>query len=431
MRKPNGHRCSISLRVVAIALGFVLVSLDVTNQVAQAQTFTVLHRFAGFSTDGRSPQSALVRDGAGNLYGTTLYGGKYGGGTVFRLDTAGKPTILLNFFRDTNLDYGFHPTASLVRDARGNLYGTNQFGGDLTCEVPNGCGTVFKLAPTGTRTALHRFKTTDGAHPQAGLIADSAGNLYGTTFTGGDLTCHAFPFPGCGVVFKLDPTGKLTILHKFTGSPDGALPVGRLVRDAAGNLYGATGKGGDAHCQCGTIFKIDVNGTESVLFAFRNFTGEGMFPGGGLVLNAATGNLFGTTGETEQIGGVYCGTIFVVASGTLSFLHQFTETEGIGPSGDLILDTAGNLYGTTVAGGDLICTNAGSGCGTVFKWSPSTGLTDLYRFTGTADGNFPEAGLLRDAAGNLYGTASLGGLFPNVCATFGLSGCGVVFKITP
>ena len=428
MRKPNEQRGSMSLEATSQAV-LVAVLMIFTIQTVRAQVFTVVHHFNGFPNDGAFPLTNLVQDTAGNLYGTTSQAGTFGGGTVFKLDPTGKKTVLFNFFKDTRLDAGFHPFAGLTLDAAGNLYGTTVTGGDHTCDPPFGCGTVFKLDPTGRLTVLHRFHGLDGDQPFAGLVLDAAGNLYGTT-AGGGVSTFCNGFIGCGVVFKLDTTGKLSVLHGFTNSPDGATPAADLVLDTVGNLYGTTGRGGDSDCRCGTIFKIDATGAETILHTFRGFVGEGIGPDGGLVLDATTGSLYGTTSGTSQIGGSGPGTIFVLQSGTLSVLHQFTKSEG-SPGGDLVLDKAGNLYGTTVDGGFLTCKRtSGFGCGTVFKWSPLTGLAELYRFTATSDGYFPEAGLFRDAAGNLYGTTFRGGFFDDECGTSDV-GCGVVFKITP
>jgi uncharacterized repeat protein (TIGR03803 family) len=212
----------------------------------------------------------------------------------------------------------------VVRDSVGNLYGTTNYGGDLGCYSPDGCGTVFKIDRTGKESVLHAFTgASDGAFPKGALIRDSEGNLYGTTYEGGNESCG----PGCGVVFQLNPAGKEIILHSFTGPPDGKWPDGQtagpgLVRDAAGNLYGTTQFGGAAGgCYgdgCGTIFKLDASGHETVLYSFTG----------------------GADGSVPQ---------------------------------DLILDAAGNLYGTTnfggYSGGDC-ARNYYVGCGVVFKLSP-------------------------------------------------------------
>jgi uncharacterized repeat protein (TIGR03803 family) len=215
-----------------MALLFVLVSGLVATQSAQAQAFTVLHSFTG--SDGAAPYAGLVRDGMGNLYGTTSAGGAYAHGTVFKLDITGKLTILHSFAGGD----GAFPTGRLIRDYKGNLYGTTFDGG-----ISNH-GVVFELNPVGQQTMLYRFTGgSDGQYPYAGLLREAGGNLYGTTLRGGSGTGYCDP-PGCGVVFKLDVTGKETVLYNFQWQEDGADPLGNLVMDGQGNLYGTTEIGG-------------------------------------------------------------------------------------------------------------------------------------------------------------------------------------------
>jgi uncharacterized repeat protein (TIGR03803 family) len=217
---------------------------------------SILYSFTGGS-DGHSPWGKLIKDVQGNLYGTTLYGGRADSeaGVVFKLDVNGTLTVLHAF---SGLADGGSPLAGLVKDEAGNLYGTNTQGGDFSCQLPYGCGVVFKIDNTGVFSVLHTFHGTDGASPAASLVRDNAGNLYGTTVTGGDLSCFPYGY-GCGVVFKVDTGGNETVLHSFGGA-DGALPYASLLRDAAGNLYGTTSMGGDLNCSppfgCGTVFRI-------------------------------------------------------------------------------------------------------------------------------------------------------------------------------
>jgi uncharacterized repeat protein (TIGR03803 family) len=402
-------RISISTSVafaVALMLGFTASAPS-----AQGQTFTVLHAFKG-GTDGEGPNGGVVRDPAGNLYGTTSYGGSFNFGTVFKLDTTGHETVLYSFTGGAD---GAIPLAGVILDSAGNLYGTTEHGGDLTCNSGAGCGTVFKVDRAGEETVLYSFTTAaDGAGtPFAGVIRDAAGNLYGTTADGG-------PFYS-GTVFKLDTTGKETVLYTFTGGrggTDGYLPSGALIRDAAGNLYGDTQLGGNY--SFGTLFKVDSTGKETVLYRFRGGS-SGDEPVGSLIMDKA-GDLYGTT----QGGGTfYDGTVFKLNPvGNKTVLYNFgSGSDGSLPVAGVIADTAGNLYGTTAYGGT-------SNVGTVFKLDKTGKETALYSFTGRADGALPVAGLIRDAAGNLYGTAYYGGdLSGSPCA--GLGGCGVVFKIAP
>jgi uncharacterized repeat protein (TIGR03803 family) len=264
-----------------------------------------LHSFAGPPTDGALPEAGLIGDEAGNLYGTTAYGGKSGYGAVFKLSEGGKESVLYSFIGGAT--DGEYPIAGLVRDSAGNLYGTTYSGGDLTCSPGSGfgCGTVFKLSPTGKERVLYSFTGADGALPQAGLIRDSAGNLYGTTVYGGDFSCGVL---GCGTVFKLDGTGQESVLYSFgtEGAFDGTAPYAGLFRDTAGNLYGTTLLGGAESSLCGTVFKLDTEGTKTTLHSF-GATGDGCAPYGGLVQDA-TGNLYGTTehgGGTSSLGTVF------------------------------------------------------------------------------------------------------------------------------
>jgi len=255
---------------------------------------TILHSFAG-TPDGEDPRSVLVRDAAGNLYGTTQYGGTNGGfGTIFKLDTNGKLTLLHSFAGTPD---GEDPYAGLLRDKAGNFYGTTQFGG-----TGGGFGTVFKMDAKGKLTLLHSFRgTPDGVNPLAGLLQDAAGNLYGTTEYGG-------ADGGYGAVFKLTAKGKLTLLHSFAGMPDGENPYSRLIRDAAGNFYGTTFYGGTSGY--GTVFKLDTAGKLTILHSF-NYSPDGAHPIAGLIIDKA-GNLYGTTsaGGDLSCGFSGCGTVF-------------------------------------------------------------------------------------------------------------------------
>lgn len=299
---------------------------------------------------------------------------------------------------------GSLPKASLIMDAAGNFYGTTYAGGAF------GWGTVFKLDPAFNETVLYSFTGyADGGGPVANVIRDSVGNLYGMTFWGGDPYCY------CGTVFKLDGSGNLTVLLTFTGSFDGSDPLGGLIRDAAGNLYGtaATGPGASA----GNVFKLDTAGNETVLHTFGQL-GDGNGPRG-LIVDRA-GNFYGVTGG----GGQYNGGIVYkldINTGSETVLYSFGGgADGALPWGGLILDDLGNLYGTTNQGGAY-------GRGTVYKLDPAGNETVLYSFTGKgADGQYPYGSLLRDSAGNLYGTASSGA--DNYCKV-GVLGCGTVFKL--
>jgi uncharacterized repeat protein (TIGR03803 family) len=305
---------------------------------------TTLHSFTG-GTDGGNPNASLVRDAAGNLYGTAFSGGAFGGGTVFKVDTTGDFTVLYSFAAYPN--DGEAPFAGLIRDAEGNLYGTTSSGGVYFD------GTVFKLDASGNETVLHSFNGTDGLLPFAGLVADAAHNLYGTTFQGGTF--------GGGTVFKLDAAGTETVLHSFSkGNPSAV-----LLRSAAGNLYGTAAVGGSTGS--GAVFKLsDTTGKGTALYNF-NGAPDGVEPTAGLVRDTA-GNFYGTT---FLGGGSGAGTIFKLdTTGKETVLYSFTGgTDGGNPESSLVMDAQGNLYGTTYLGGALSCFPP-NGCGVVFKLTP-------------------------------------------------------------
>ncbi|HLW89080.1 MAG TPA: choice-of-anchor tandem repeat GloVer-containing protein [Terriglobales bacterium] len=299
----------------------------------------------------------------------------------------------------TGVEDGGQPYAQLVSDDVNNAYGTTAVGGDLSSCGGTGCGVVFRIQRSGGYKVLYAFTGgTDGANPWSGLLRDASGNLYGTTEAGG-----AFGF---GTVFKIGPSGRKTILYNFAGGTDGAYPFGALITDGAGNLYGTTYKGGAS--SAGTVFKVSAAG-ETVLYSFKGGT-DGQNPYAGLIRDAA-GNLYGTTfGD----GIVTHGTVFrLTPSGKETVLHVFTggSDGGFPYYGSLVTD-AGDLYGTTSFGG------AHSYFGTIFKVDRTGLFSVVYSFTGGPDGGQPDASLIRDAAGNLYGVTVGGGDF----------GHGVIFK---
>jgi uncharacterized repeat protein (TIGR03803 family) len=294
---------------------------------------------------------------------------------------------------------GEHPTRNLIRDSGGNIYGVAYEGG------ASGFGAVFKLDKTGKESLVYSFGSgTDGEYPGSGLIEDAKGHLYGTTGYGGAS--------GNGTVYKLSKSGKETILHSFTGA-DGQYPFGNLLRDSAGTLYGTTSMGGTSGN--GTVFKLAKNAKETVLHSFAGGK-DGANPYAGLVQDAK-GNFYGTTySGGAGCNGFDCGTVFKVGPrGKEIVLHAFALTDGHYPDfGTLVRDKAGNLYGTTYAGGK-------ADMGVVFRVGSSGKESVLYSFKGGADEGFPAAGLIEDKAGNFYGT-TLG----NPPTTY-----GTAFKLVP
>ena len=352
---------------------------------AQAPTEILLHSFAeGFPT-GANPYSGVIRDSAGNLYGTTYAGGAANAGVVYRVNTAGRQTVLYSFTGGAD---GGQPQTGVIRDSAGNLYGTTYVGG------ASGYGVVYKVDAAGQETVLYSFTGgADGGWPYAGVIRDSAGNLYGTTSAGG--TARA------GVVFKLDTAGNETVLYNFTGGTDGGAPIAGVVRDSAGNLYGTAGGGIVSACQrgCGVVYKLDTAGRETVLYTFTGGA-DGANPSEGVIGDSA-GNLYGTTsgGGLANAGVVYK----LDKAGHETVLYSFTGgADGGSPFKGVIRDSEGNLYGTASSGGTPCC------AGVVFKVSASGQETVLYTFTGGTGGSYPN-GVIRDSAGNLYGTTGGGG----------------------
>ena len=392
---------------LSITLRATLATLTLTAFVTTtwAATEKVLHRFNCNGTEPNGPYARLTFDTAGNLYGTTNGCGPYLGGTVFELKPkagGGYTEKVLHSFNPNGKD-GAYPDADLIFDVSGNLYGTTYGGGAF------GDGTVFELTPKASggwaEKVLHSFNRKDGTNPRAGLIFDAAGNLYGTTLGGGTNDN--------GTVFELMPKADggwaERVLHDFKlDDADGAGPYATLVFDGAGNLYGTTSGGGTYGF--GTVFelmpKAGRNWAEKVLHDFKPFVnGDGANPDAGLIFDAA-GNLYGTTSD----GGHYdtYGTVFEltpVAGGrwTEKVLHSFNiGAGGYSPVASLIFDAVGNLYGTTPTGG------AGD-YGTVFELTPVAGgrWTEkvLHRFNGK-DGSYPYGSVIFDGSGNLYGTTS-------------------------
>jgi len=397
MTKMVPHETAISRMPagrVALALAVVLLPVLISIQPAQAQKFNVLYNFTGLA-DGGYPYVGLIQGTAG-FYGTTYYGGAYAAGTVFQVTRSGTETVLYNFTGGTD---GGQPYALLVLDAAGNLYGTTSSGG------AHGNGTVFQVSPSGAETVLYSFTYADGSYPSGGLIRDTAGNLYGSTAVGGSS--------GKGTVFKVDTAGTETVLHSFAGgAADGAFPyLTRLHMDMAGNLYGVTEEGGPSNL--GVVFEISSSGTFSVLHSFAGGATDGAFPSGPLMRDAA-GNLRGTT---QGGGPSNLGTVFELSSsGTLTLLHSFAggKTDGAIPYGGLVQNLTGTLYGTTTGGG-------ASGNGTVYKLTTTGTFAVLHSLKYKNNGAYPWGGLVRDAKGNLFGTALQGGS----------GGYGTVFELIP
>ena len=424
---PLSSALNRSVRLI-LALAVALTLL--VSTAAHAQTFTALHEFSG--TDGYQPYGTLIRDNAGNMYGTTFYSlSGNGSGTVFQLrDSHGG--WLFNSLYEFTVPYGAGPYSGVVFGPGGAIFGATSGGGT------EGAGTVYATLPPSNPCravscpwSLHVVYNfaggTDGAVPWLGsLIYDGSANLYGTTLAGGP--------PNDGVVFKVarvNGNWTETVLHSFTGGNDGSAPYAGVTMDRAGNLYGTTIGGGSSGCSghgCGTVYKLTPSGsgwTETVLYRFTdaNQATDGINPTGGVIVDGS-GNLFGTTtaGGTNQ-----GGTVFELSPSEGSWNFTVLASPPLaccngGPTGNLAMDASGALYGvSTFAQNDL---------GQVFKLAPQNGswtYTVLHQFTGGPDGQWPYGGVILDANGNLFGTASEGGAYQ---CDFEV-GCGTVWEITP
>jgi uncharacterized repeat protein (TIGR03803 family) len=407
---------------------FVLLVSALPSSAWAATKFKTVHQFKA-----PGPVGGLISDSAGNLYGTTVGGGTDGFGTVFELSPDGSGGWKEKLLHSFTYRGGTNPYGSLVFDSAGNLYGTTQNGGSLNACQKHGCGVVFELSPNGTggwtEKVLHTFQDgQDGFNPFAGLTLDSAGNLYGTTYFGG-ANCR------CGTVFELSPKSDGTwtekVIHSFNDNgTDGYFPYAGVILDSAGNLYGTTVAGLNAMTG-GTVFRLspgkDGSWKESVLHSFGSYGKHGGQPYGGLIFDSS-GNLYGTT-----LGGgpYHSGAVFELTPNgdgiwPVTVLHSFTgssrySTDGSHPHDSLIFDSAGNLYGTTLDGGNFA--NCGGGCGVVFELKPNQrggwNETLLHMFNGTL-GFYPFSGVILDGQGNVYGTTFADGVSP-----------GTVFEVSP
>ena len=447
----RSHKFLLAMRgILATA---ILVLAWATVRPAAAHTEKAVYRFTD-GADGGYPEGGLIADKDGNLYGTTFSGGGscevFGGcGTVFRLSRAkegGWTLTVLHTFLGFPSD-GESPSGRLVFDAQANLYGTTSAGGSIVNGFDS--GTVYELTPTKsgewTETIIHNFGVgNDGAFPYSNLVFDPAGNLYGTTNSGGGGTNSTFCTNGCGTVFELSPQGNgqwtETILHAFHqgggGSPDGQNPFAGVAIDSGGNLYGTTYYGGPD--DDGTVFRLsrqDGEWKETGQFAFRglmNSNKNGNNPYAGVIVDGS-GNIFGTTAGGGNSRGN--GVVFELSPGSSgkyqeTVIHELGDpryVDGELPYTTVVMDAAGNLYGGTFIGGgeDLPTCSDWDGCGVVFKLAPNGdgtwNETILYAFTGGADGGelFDDS-LLLDSSGAILGTTFAGG-----------DGSGVVFAVKP
>ncbi|MGC2109089.1 MAG: choice-of-anchor tandem repeat GloVer-containing protein [Candidatus Korobacteraceae bacterium] len=406
--------------VVTVAIGFGLVAMSAAR--ASGQTYHVLYSFTG-GADGSGPFGGVTMDAAGNLYGTTYSNGVHGFGTVFKLSHKNGSWLFAPLYSFQNVPDGAHPAARVIFGPNGTLYGTTQLGGTGCRGI--GCGTIFNLRPPATicrsvlcpwsETVLHWFgDVPDGSSPYSEVVFDRTGNFYGTTIGGG--------INGRGAVYEMNSLGGESVIYSFQQGDDGASPQAGLIFDASGNLYGASSAGGTNYGAVIELTPTQFGWNEQTLHTFQDYN-LGASPIGGLAFDSS-GNLYGTT---IYGGAQFSGTVYQLTpslgSWTFHLLYSLAGNDGEGPLASLILDSAGNLYGTTYVDGAhqqgavFKLTHSGSG------WT----YTSLHDFTGGSDGAGPLGQLIFDANGNLYGTTGLGGI-PGSCDS---SGCGVIFEITP
>src|SRR6202050_418395 len=429
---------TLPISLLSKTLLALAIVLSAVASAFAAGSETLLYTFGGTSSN---PSAALVADANGNLYGVTGIESPsctQHCGSVFELSPTATGWSFHLLYEFKGGGDGVSPQGPLVFDAAGNLYGTTTYGGGTCPFEKNGCGTVFQLSPnsngTWSETVLYRFRqTSNGASPVTGVILDASGNVYGATEFAGLV--NTISPSGCGTVYELTPTGgswSFTVLHTLVAAT--GCSGGTLTFDTAGNLYVAAGSGGTAnnHCGngCGLIFRLAPTAsgwTESVLYTFTGGSdGDTPFP----LIFGSDGNLYGAAlfggSGACPIGYGGCGTIFKLtpsgSSWSFSLLQTFNGNDGELPVG-ITLAANGNLYGATEDGG-AASTQCSDGCGTVFELTPTASgewtETVLYRFTGGNDGSQPPGGVILDAAGNLYGVTS-----------FGATGGGVAFEITP
>jgi uncharacterized repeat protein (TIGR03803 family) len=426
MQSQKSHPAEKAIFAICVAL---LLTLVITAQSARAQNykFKVLHTFHG--TYGALPIGQLVLDKTGNFYGTTGGGGlgkcQFGCGTAFKMNKSGT-LVWTHSFDGSN---GISPGGGLLRDPGGALYGTAESGGTINAHLcSSGCGVVFRLDGTGKKeSVLHKFTGTPDAYFPFSLLAEDAqGNLYGVGAGGKD---------GLGAIFKVTKAGEESVFYSFAGGSDGCDPSGGVIFDSAGNMYGVTLTGGAAFCNSGygVVFEIDTAGNETVLHTFGG--SDGANPASVLLFDSQ-GNLYGTTenGGSSGVCDGGCGTVFELSpqngGWSENVLYSFCSlsncADGLTPgNGPLVRDMAGNLYGTTEFGGTY--NDCNGSCGVVFKLDTDGHETVLHNFTGEKDGGSPVAGLTMDLAGSLYGAATLGGDLG--CKSGTDRGCGTVFKI--
>jgi uncharacterized repeat protein (TIGR03803 family) len=381
------------LRMIGVVSMFSIAA----TIASPAQTFTTLANFD--LTNGAGPNAGPVQGTDGNVYGITGLGGAsnnctLGCGTVFKIIPSGIPSTVTTLHSFNGTDGSF--ATGLVQGTDGNFYGTTANGGSSN-NCTDGCGTVFKITARGALTTLHSFNGSDGSGPYSGLVEGTDGNFYGTTDYGGSSNNCTL---GCGTVFKITSKGALTTLYNFcskSNCADGSSPQAGLIQATDGNFYGTTFSGGIL--SGGTVFRMTGKGALTTLYNFcsKSNCADGSSPYAALI-QGIDGNVYGTT---EGGGTNYNGTVFrMTAKGALTTLHSFDNADGYSPSG-LVQGTDGNLYGTTQGGGAIAF-------GTVFQITTNGTLTTLHSFD-DSDGADPQSAPVQATNGMFFGTTFFAG----------------------
>ena len=407
---------------------FLAVGLITSPRSVLAQTFDVLHTFQGIAfNDGAEPLGATL-DSSGNIYGAAAAGGVFGQGTIYRQGSDGQYATLHNFAGGA-LDGSF-PNGGIVVE-KGSLIGTTIAGGTGPCG--GGCGTAFRLTGSGQFSLLYTFLNgTDGAIPSGSLASDAAGNVYGETQVGGNVSGKCFSVGGCGTIFRIDArTRKLSTIHRFSWV-DGTLPFAGLVFNSKGSLYGIAEQGGASLCKsgiapapgCGTLFRLDATGKFNVLHVFKKT--DGAFPV--FLTIDESDNLYGTTLNGGASG---FGEVFKFDNqGNFSVIHSFSGADGEFPGG--VVASNGKVFGSVGAGGDFsLCPGTPEGCGVTFEMDSDGGNFQLLHvFQDSSDGAYPYIFLGVDSIDRLYGTTTAGGAVGDSQVCGGV-GCGTLYVVSP
>jgi uncharacterized repeat protein (TIGR03803 family) len=370
INRSSGGQSGFGAIALQLAVAAAITAGTASPVLAKDYEFNVLHNFTGKNDIWES----LRTDKTGNFYDTAALGGAYGRGVIYKVGADGTYTVLYNFTGNAD---GAFPDGSIYVDKVGNIFGTAEQGGR------HGQGVVFMLSTNGTFTVLHDFKGgKDGSQPWGGLILGKGGDLFGATSAGGSAGSY-------GTIYKIGHYGEYKQIYAFQNYSDGAYPETALTTDNQGNLYGVTSEGGQG---VGVVFKLTLDGVETVLHTFTYYGTDGGGPQGPLLVDK-NGTIYGTSSEGDGTSGTDEGAVFMISTdGTFTVLHDFTggsgTGDGQGPAGSLVLDKAGNLWGTTQWGG----TTGRYGAGAIYEVQLSqAGAREnvVYSLNSGSDGSGP------------------------------------------